>query len=709
MSGDFSSFGQHTERAVAARNFRDSVNFEIVRDFATMKAILSDANYFAFDTETTGLDPTRSRLVGFSFAVDTEKGYYVPIGHKVGENADRKLLRYLAHLIKKNKNCLAYNKKFDLNVLEISEGLDVGDCLNVFDVMALVWLRDTDIVMPSLKEATRHFLGWTQPKFAETVGESETFDLITPEDALVYAGLDAVSTFGLFEDTILSHPYLKRIFTIDNLSVEVIRRIEHSEQHMDLEWIEREYVQCSRKVQELRNELFSLAGKEFNPNSRPQIAQILLNLGVPLDVKTEKGAWKVSLEVLDKYEHPICKALSAYSTETKYLGSYVTALRANLKGEDPVRFNYLCMKAPTGRLACGGEKARKGKRNTYYSPINLQSMPKASHGDRLIGLCPTSATGWELFPDEVMRKKDGQRQIAHKRVRKILEDRGVPGDAPLYIVKAGPSKYGEGAIRNAFIPNTPTSVWVSVDYKAEELRIAAGLSGERIWIDAINSGGDIHWTTARSVFGPDATSDDRKTSKAINFGGLYGGTEYALSRTMGMSLDEAKDYLEKYAAGLPTLSAWKAYMKSKAKKEDLFTYFGRPRRMARYFKYGASWKQKGFGERTALNTVVQGCGADVLRLVLGRIYKDALSHPEMHSGYVIRSTVHDEINFSVESSSIHTFMGVIPDLMTMDMRKDWDLTLEVDVSIGNSWGECVGYSYDREARVFTPSGELVEI
>ncbi len=709
MTSDFVGFGQHTERRAPESNFRDVTTFELVRDFATMKDVLKDAEYFAFDTETTGLDPSRSRLVGFSFAVSMDKGYYVPIAHKTGENADRKLLAYLAHLIRKGKTVLAYNKKFDLNVLEISEKLDLGDCINVMDVMALVWLRDTDVTMPSLKNAAQHFLGWTQPKFAETIGEAETFDLITPEDALVYAGLDAVSTFALFEDTLMSHPYLKKIFAIDNLSVEVVRRIEHPEQVIDAEWLNQEYLHCSRLVQELRSRIFSLAGREFNPNSRPQVAQVLLGLGVPLEETTEKGAWKVSLDVLGKYDHPICQALAEYSKETKYLGSYITALRENVSSADPVRFNYLCMKAPTGRLACGGETGAKGKRNTFYSKINLQSMPKAKQVERLIAPSSESVTGWDLLPDDLIRYRDGKRGIAKKRVRKILRERGVPEDSPVYTVETSPSTFGAHAIRNCFVPDDNESVWVSIDYKAEELRIAAGLSGEQIWIDAINDGRDIHWTTARSVFGPDATSNDRKTSKAINFGGLYGGTEWALSRTMGVSKDEAKEFLDKYNAGLPQLAAWKSYMKKKAKREDLFTYYGRPRRMARYFRSDSSWKQRGFGERTALNTVVQGCGADILRMVLGRIYKDQIANPDQHDGYTIRSTVHDEINFSVNRSALHRFMRTIPPLMTVDLKDDWGLVLEVDVSIGRSWGECVGYIYDDYTQTFTPEGERIAL
>lgn len=709
MAGDFTGFRDHTERPAPKCNFRDMVNFEIVRDFKVMKGILKDAPYIAFDTETTGLDPSRSRLVGFSFAVDMEKGYYVPIAHQHGENADRKLLRYLAHLIKSGRHILAYNKKFDLNVLQISEKLDIGDCVNVFDVMALVWLRDTDVTMPSLKNATEHFLGWTQPKFAETVGESETFDLITPEDALVYAGLDAVATLGLFEDTLMSHPYLKKIFRIDNLSIEVIRRIEHPEQRIDEQWLDEEYLVCSKKVQELKTQIFQLAGREINPNSRPQIAQVLLELGVELEERTEKGAWKVSLDVLDKYDHPICKVLSEYSQATKYLGSYIKSLRDNVRGSDPVRFNYLAMKAPTGRLACGGESAGKGKQNTYYSPINLQSMPKAKQIERLIAPSDSFVTGWDLLPDCCVQHKDGKRVINTEKVKEALQARGLDETAELYIVETSPSEKGTSAIRNCFIPDDDESCWVSIDYKAEELRIAAGLSGEKIWIDAFNSGKDIHWTTARSVFGEDADSNHRKTSKAINFGALYGGGKWALARTIGCELEEADEYLEKYNDGLPDLAQWKSYMKKKAKKEDLFTFYGRPRRMARYFNSKATWKQRAFGERTALNTVVQGCGADVLRDVLGKIYLHSLKRPDLHSGYSIRSLIHDEGNYSVRSDFLHTFMRVVPKLMTVDMTKHWGLVLEVDISVGKNWGECVGYYYDAKNKRFTPAGEKVAL
>jgi len=173
---------------------------------------------------------------------------------------------------------------------------------------------------------------------------------------------------------------------------------------------------------------------------------------------------------------------------------------------------------------------------------------------------------------------------------------------------------------------------------------------------------------------------------------------------MGCTLEEAEEFLKKYVEGLPTLHKWKMFMKREAERSDLFTYFGRPRRMARYFTPQSSWGQRGFGKRTALNTVVQGCAADVLRLVMGRILTWSIAHPVEALNFRTRNTVHDELNFSVKKYWLNEFMEVVPRLMTVDFQKDWGINLDVEVSIGNNWGECVPYEY--HDGVYTPNGRL---
>ena len=206
----------HHEPKARLVDYKSVFKWEAVLTLERLKELFEGKKEFAFDTETTGLDYGKLRLAGFSFSFDGVTGYYVPIAHKRDVNAPRECLDFIVERICDNSTLvLAFNKRFDLNVLEISEGYELGIRYNVKDCQALVWLRDTDFSMPSLKWASEHFLGIVQPKYDEVAGES-TFDFAMVVDILEYAALDAICTIRLVRQTIEKYPELRVIFDIDD-------------------------------------------------------------------------------------------------------------------------------------------------------------------------------------------------------------------------------------------------------------------------------------------------------------------------------------------------------------------------------------------------------------------------------------------------------------------------------------------------------------
>jgi DNA polymerase I-like protein with 3'-5' exonuclease and polymerase domains len=169
-------------------------------------------------------------------------------------------------------------------------------------------------------------------------------------------------------------------------------------------------------------------------------------------------------------------------------------------------------------------------------------------------------------------------------------------------------------------------------------------------------------------------------------------------------VSDAQDFLNKYNAGLKSITRWKKFINRRAITNDMFTFFGRPRRMSRYFKSGTDNRQRAFGYRTSVNTIVQGTAGDILRLAFCRILQWQQNNPELVDKFMVLNTVHDEINFSVRNDWLAEFYELMVSLMTMNF-KEWDVPLEVDVSIGENWGECVPYRYKNGT--FVPDGKVI--
>lgn len=662
---------QWLEPKCPVRDYRKFLSWSIIKDIDTLHKAWKDAPKFAFDTETTGLNPQSSRLAGYSFSTDGKHGYYVPIAHQNDDNAPRECLDYAAERVRTGREVLMFNKKFDLNIMEISEGYNLGQCRNIFDVQILVWLRDPDVKMPSLKDSSEYFLGIIQPKFEE-ITSGQTFNLIKSVDVVEYAGLDSICTFLLKEDTITRWPELKDIFLIDNFAAEMVRRMEHNPAAMSLQFLCDEELRAVERIRGMKQDVYRMVGYEFNLDSKPQVAEALMSYGVSLSAKTDGGRFKADIKTLEKIDSPLAKIMVRYAKEVKYYGSYVRTLIEYVRNKRPIRYNFFVTKVPTGRLASGQDK-----KNDYYAKINVQSIPKPSQVERRVGVDPLSVTGWSL--------KDSYK-------------------SDFYYVETGGDEH---SLRSAFTPLDQESVWVSIDYKGQELRIAANLSGEKVWIDAFLNKRDVHWDTTVSIFGEKADKNKRKKTKITNFAALYGANEYTLSKSMESSVLEAKEFLQQYERSLPDLYRWKGFIQRRATKQDMTTFFGRPRRMSRYFDSKADRRTRAFGYRTAVNTVVQGAGADILKLAFCRILDWRLKNPEEAQNFDLLLTVHDEIDFSVKKSWLHRFMEVIPKLMTMKFQ-EWPVPIEVEVAIGNNWGEIIPYEYNHETKIFTPVGKYVK-
>lgn len=241
------------------------------------------------------------------------------------------------------------------------------------------------------------------------------------------------------------------------------------------------------------------------------------------------------------------------------------------------------------------------------------------------------------------------------------------------------------------------------DFNAEEIRIPALWSGEPAWVSAFSQNKDVHKSTAVAIWGEENYSKDkRKLAKGANFGLLYGMTAHNFSSRFNMSPAEAQEFVDAFKSGLPTLFTWiGAIEKTGEKFGTVYTMFGRPRRVKSWFDTG-DWSWVNFAKRTCVNTVVQGTGADILKIVMIRIFNKWYNNPKtgpMTKLIRFKSTIHDEINYQVYKDKEHNY-EIFKKLVkgTMESMRvklpEWPFPMEVGLSIGNRWGQSVDFNFD---------------
>ena len=236
------------------------------------------------------------------------------------------------------------------------------------------------------------------------------------------------------------------------------------------------------------------------------------------------------------------------------------------------------------------------------------------------------------------------------------------------------SEYGR-LIRKAFLPEN-NSVIMSADYSQIELRVFAHLSGVNDLIEAFKHNEDIHTKTAMDIFKvPEegVTKNMRRQAKAVNFGILYGISSYGLSEDLGISVKDAKDFINKYFETYPGVRDYMNNEIEEAKSNGYVKTIMNRKRIIEELK-SSNYAVRGMGERMALNTPIQGSASDILKKAMvdiSRIFKEN----DIKSKMLLQ--VHDELIFNVYKDEIDTKNNSYKLLVPLD----------VDIEIGNNWYE----------------------
>jgi DNA polymerase-1 len=243
-------------------------------------------------------------------------------------------------------------------------------------------------------------------------------------------------------------------------------------------------------------------------------------------------------------------------------------------------------------------------------------------------------------------------------------------------------------IRGAFVAD-PGHALISADYSQIELRVLAHLSGDEALADAFHAGLDIHDRTALKVFGPDSALDKyelRRRAKIVNYALLYGKTAFTLARDIGVSQQEAQQFIDAYFAGFPGVRRFIDRTLQDARRTGMVrTMFGRRRAVVDVTSRDQQVRQA--AERVAVNLPIQGTAADILKRAMIDV-QDALDRraaPGRPGAARMILTVHDELLFEAPDADADEVAALVRDRMEHAVRLS--VPLVVDVGTGRNWKE----------------------
>ncbi|ADR34056.1 DNA polymerase I [Sulfuricurvum kujiense DSM 16994] len=360
---------------------------------ALMETIADDA-LIAFDTETTGLDPSKDHLVGFSFSTDGKTGYYVPMMHSylgVGDQVSTEAAAKAIRLIFEHR-VIGHNIKFDLHFVTRFLGVDR---LSIYaDTMVLAWLTDSSrsLAMDNLSQSLLHH---EMIHFKDTVKKGENFASVAIEDACKYAGEDAYITYRLYEvlkEQLLlkgGQEALDEAFDVEFPFTLTLLGMEKEGIAVDTAVLELFKKEVAHEIATLTEQIHSACGTVFNLNSPKQLGVILFEtLGLPHGKKTKTG-YSTDEQVLEglQFEHPMIPMLLQYREYHKLYSTYIEPLIALAQNDPSSRIytSFVQTGTATGRLSSKNPNLQNIPVKTALG-MRIREAFVAPRGKKLIGI-----------------------------------------------------------------------------------------------------------------------------------------------------------------------------------------------------------------------------------------------------------------------------------------------------------------------------------
>ena len=241
-------------------------------------------------------------------------------------------------------------------------------------------------------------------------------------------------------------------------------------------------------------------------------------------------------------------------------------------------------------------------------------------------------------------------------------------------------------VRKAFIPRDPSHVLVSADYSQIELRVVAAISGDPNMCEAFKLGKDIHTATAAKVYGideADVTKEMRYKAKSVNFGIIYGQGAFGLAENLGISRTEAKEIIDNYKKEFPNIQLYMDAQINKAKELGYVeTLMGRKRWLRDI--NSSNFTVRGFAERNAINSPIQGSAADMIKLAMIKVHNE-MKKQHWDSKMILQ--VHDELVFDATEAELPALKELILSCMKNALVLPNGVPVEAEIGVGKNWLE----------------------
>ncbi len=597
---------------------------------AAMIDALSSTEVLSIDTETTALNPRAAELVGLSFCAEPGVAYYVPLR---APSADRAIpteialaaLRPLYENPAVSK--IGQNLKYDLTVLR-GAGVEVAGV--AFDTMVASYLLDAGERIHSLDELSARYLNHTTIKISELIGKGKSqkrMDEVPVAKIGPYAAEDAdvpMRLMPLLAERLDQQGLSTLHDDVETPLVEVLAEMEYYGIKVDAQRLSELSERFGKRLKELEEQIEEIAGHPFNIASPKQLAEVLFQeLKLPVLKKTKTGA-STDAEVLEELaeKHPLPRLIVEHRQYSKLKGTYVDALpELILPATGRVHCSFNQVVAATGRLSC--------------SDPNLQNIPiRTAEGKEIRSAFVAGAEGWKLL---------------------------------------------------------------TADYSQIELRVLAHYTQDETLCGAFARGEDIHTLVASQVNGvteAEVTPAMRRGAKAVNFGIIYGQSPFGLAKSLGISKEEAARFIAEYFARYPGVEQFMLDTLNFCRENGYVeTILGRRRAIdgvrkpavqaGNLFNRQAQPLQLNLPERTAVNTVIQGSAADIIKLAMLHIHR-RLKSEGLESKMILQ--VHDELVFDCPEVELETLTNLVRDEMQSALLLH--VPLQVDINTGATWAEC---------------------
>ncbi len=570
------------------------------------------------DTETTGIDANNVELVGLSFSFKEHTGYYVPVAND-GEGKDG--AKHILSLFKK-----LFDKE---DVLWIGQNLK-------YDFLVLKWYG-VELKGKTFDTMLAHYV-------IEPEGR-RSMDLLSGQ----FLGYEPVSI-----ESIIGKKG-KNQGSMRDAALEQIK--EYAAEDAD---ITLQLKHCLAPLI-LKKEV----SKVFNEVENPLM---------PVLVDMEFEGVKVDVDFLNEYSK-VLEVEAKESEEKVYAAAGVRFNLASPKQLGEVLFEVMKLddkakKTKTGQYATGEDVLQKmaAKHKIVDDILNFRELTKLK------------STYVDAIP-ELINPRTGRIHTSYAQAVAVT-GRLSSTNPNLQNIPVRTDRGKE--IRKAFIPRDPSRILVSADYSQIELRVVAAISGDPNMCEAFKLGKDIHTATAAKVYGvdeADVTKEMRYKAKSVNFGIIYGQGAFGLAENLGISRTEAKEIIDNYKKEFPNIQKYMDQQINHAKELGYVeTLMGRKRWLRDI--NSSNFTVRGFAERNAINSPIQGSAADMIKLAMIKIHH-AMKEKTWESKMILQ--VHDELIFDATEKELPALKELILSCMTSAMELPNGVPVEAELGVGKNW------------------------